>query len=158
MSRLATPAFAASKRLASSVPRVDQGSPPCDDKQTTKKRHATKLIVRNAALQRDAAAGELEYPTSGGHLRSSAMESGRALFVIAVVAAVLLMQPPSAHAQQQQSVAPVPQVREQEQAEKQEKAASRKETDEAYKATIKRIPEVKQSVDPWSNMRTAPQK
>ena len=84
------------------------------------------------------------------------MENGRAPFVIAVVAAVLLMQPPSAHAQQR--TAPVPQQREQEQAEKQEKATSRKEIDEAYKAAIKRIPEVKQSVDPWSNVRTALQK
>ena len=83
------------------------------------------------------------------------MENGRAPFVLAVVAAVLLMQPPNAHAQQRP---PVPQVREQEQAEKQEKALRRKEIDEAYKATIKRIPDVKQSVDPWSTMRTAPQK
>ena len=84
------------------------------------------------------------------------MENGRAPFVIAGVAAVLLMQPPNAHAQQR---APsVPQQTEQEKAKMQEKALSRKEIDEAYKATIKRIPEVKQSVDPWSNMRTAPQK
>jgi len=95
--------------------------------------------------------------SSAGHLRSSAMENRRAPFVIAVVAAVLLMQPPSAHAQER-TPSPVPQVREQEQAEKQEKALRRKEIDEAYKATIKRTPEVKQSVDPWSNMRIAPQK
>jgi type II secretory pathway component PulM len=83
------------------------------------------------------------------------MENGRAPFVIAVVAAVLLMQPPNAHAQQR---SPVPQQSEQEKAKMQEKAASLKEIDEAYKATIKRIPDVKQSVDPWSTMRTAPQK
>ena len=83
------------------------------------------------------------------------MENGRAPFVLAVVAAVLLMQPPNAHAQQRP---PVPQQSEQEKAKMQEKAASRKEIDEAYKATIKRTPEVKQSVDPWSNMRIAPQK
>jgi hypothetical protein len=65
------------------------------------------------------------------------------------------MQPPNAHAQQRSHF---PQQTEQEKAKLQEKALSRKETDEAYKATIKRIPEVKQSVDPWSNMRTAPQK
>ena len=82
------------------------------------------------------------------------MENGRAPFVLAVVAAVLLMQPPNAHAQQRP---PVPQQSEQEKAKMQEKAASRK-IDEAYKATIKRIPDVKQSVDPWSTMRTAPQK
>ena len=83
------------------------------------------------------------------------MENGRAPFVLAVVAAVLLMQPPNAHAQQRP---PVPQQSEQEKAKMQEKAASRKEIDEAYKATIKRIPDVKQSVDPWSTMRPAPQK
>ena len=83
------------------------------------------------------------------------MENGRAPFVIAVVAAVLLMQPPNAHAQQR---SPVPQLSEQEKAKMQEKAASLKEIDEAHKATIKRIPDVKQSVDPWSTMRTAPQK
>ena len=83
------------------------------------------------------------------------MENGRAPFVLAAVAAVLLMQPPNAHAQQRP---PVPQQSEQEKAKMQKKAASRKEIDEAYKATIKRIPDVKQSVDPWSTMRTAPQK
>ena len=83
------------------------------------------------------------------------MENGRAPFVIAVVAAVLLMQPPNAHAQQRSHF---PQQTEQEKATIQEKALRRKEIDEAYKATIKRTPDVKQSVDPWSNMRTAPQK
>ena len=83
------------------------------------------------------------------------MENGRAPFVIVVVAAVLLMQPSNAHAQQRSHF---PQQTEQEKATMQEKALRRKEIDEAYKATIKRTPEVKQSVDPWSNMRTAPQK
>jgi hypothetical protein len=65
------------------------------------------------------------------------------------------MQPPYAYAQQR---SPVPQQSEQEKAKMQEKAASRREIDEAYKSTIKRIPDVKQSIDPWSSMRTAPQK
>ena len=83
------------------------------------------------------------------------MENRRAPFVIGAVAAVLVMQPPYAHAQQR---APVPQATEQEKAKMQEKAASRKEIDEAYKSTMKRIPDVKQSIDPWSSMRTTPQK
>ena len=86
---------------------------------------------------------------------SSAMENRRAPFVIAVVAALLLMQPPDAHAQQRSQTS---QQSEKEKAKMQEKAAAQKEVDEAYKATIKRIPDVKQSVDPWSSMRTAPQK
>ena len=84
------------------------------------------------------------------------MENRLAPFVIGAVAAVLVMQPPYAHAQQQR--APVPQATEQEKAKMQEKAASRKEIDEAYKSTMKRIPDIKQSIDPWSSMRTAPQK
>jgi hypothetical protein len=40
----------------------------------------------------------------------------------------------------------------------QEKRASQKEIDEAYKSTLKKIPDAKQSVDPWGGMRTAPQK
>ena len=83
------------------------------------------------------------------------MENKRAPFVIAVVAAVLLIQPPSAHAQQRSQAS---QQSEQEKTKMQEKALSRKETDEAYKSTMKRIPDVKQSIDPWSSMRTAPQK
>jgi hypothetical protein len=33
-----------------------------------------------------------------------------------------------------------------------------KETDEAYKSTITRIPDSKQKVDPWGNIRTPPAK
>jgi len=40
----------------------------------------------------------------------------------------------------------------------QEKRAFEKNTDEAYKSTINRIPDAQQKVDPWGNMRTAPQK
>jgi hypothetical protein len=38
-------------------------------------------------------------------------------------------------------------------AKAQEKRASEKETDEAYKAAIGKIPDAKQTADPWSNMR-----
>jgi len=83
------------------------------------------------------------------------MENKRIPFVIGVAAAVLLIQLPYAHAQQRSNAT---QQGEQAKAKMQEKALSRKEVDEAYKATMKRIPDVKQSVDPWSSMRTAPQK
>jgi hypothetical protein len=46
------------------------------------------------------------------------------------------MQPPYAHAQQR---SPAPQQSEQEKAKMQEKAASRREIDEAYKSTMKRL-------------------
>jgi hypothetical protein len=54
------------------------------------------------------------------------MENGRAPFVIVVVASVLLMQPPNAHAQRSH----FPQQTEQEKAAMQEKALRRKEIDE----------------------------
>ena len=48
---------------------------------------------------------------------------------------------------------------EKEKAKAQEKRASEKETDEAYKATLSKIPDAKsQKVDPWGSIRTAPQK
>jgi hypothetical protein len=76
-------------------------------------------------------------------------------FSVAVAAAVLLMQTPYAHAQH--SSAPAG-PSEKEKAKAQEKRASEKDTDEAYKATLKQIPDTKQKVDPWGSMRTAPQK
>lgn len=85
------------------------------------------------------------------------MKNRRALcpFSIAVVAALLLMQPPYALAQHS-SLPSGPS--EKEKAKMQEKKASQKEIDEAYKSTIKKIPDAKQSLDPWGGMRTAPQK
>ena len=75
---------------------------------------------------------------------------------IAVVAAVLLMQAPYAHAQH--SSAPAG-PSEKEKAKAQEKRAFEKDTDEAYKATLSKIPDAKQQkVDPWGSVRTAPQK
>ena len=77
-------------------------------------------------------------------------------FSAAVVAAVLLMQAPYAHAQH--SSAPAG-PSEKEKAKVQEKRAFEKDTDEAYKATLSKIPDAKQQkVDPWGAMRTAPQK
>jgi len=84
-------------------------------------------------------------------------KNGRALrpFLIAA-ATVLLMQAPYAHAQHKQ----VPQgPSEKEKAKAQQKRAFEKDTDEAYKAAIGRIPDVKQQKsDPWGSMRTTPQK
>lgn len=76
-------------------------------------------------------------------------------FSIAVVAAVLLMQAQYAHAQHASAPAG---PSEKEKAKAQEKRASEKDIDEAYKSTIKQIPDAKQKVDPWGNTRTAPQK
>jgi hypothetical protein len=76
-------------------------------------------------------------------------------FSIAVVAAVLLMQVQYAHAQHASAPAG---PSEKEKAKAQEKRASEKDIDEAYKSTIKQIPDAKQKVDPWGNTRTAPQK
>ena len=77
-------------------------------------------------------------------------------FSISVVAAVLLMQPPCAHAQQR---TPLSEQSEKEQTKMREKRAFEKDIDEAYKSTLKKIPDVKQQkVDPWGSVRTAPQK
>jgi hypothetical protein len=76
-------------------------------------------------------------------------------FSIAVVAVVLLMQAPCAYAQHS---SPPAGPSEKEKAKLQEKRAFEKDTDEAYKSTISKIPDAKQKVDPWGSMRTAPQK
>jgi len=75
---------------------------------------------------------------------------------IAVVAAVLLMQAPYVYAQHSSSPAG---PSEKEKAKMQEKRAFEKDTDEAYKSTLGRIPDAKQQkVDPWSSIRAVPQK
>jgi hypothetical protein len=77
-------------------------------------------------------------------------------FSIAIVSAVLLMQAPYVHAQHS---SPPSGPSEKEKAKAQEKRALEKDTDEAYKSTLSRIPDAKQpKVDPWGSMRTAPQK
>ena len=78
------------------------------------------------------------------------------LFSMAMVAAVLLMLAPCAHAQHS---GPPKGPSEQEKAKAQEKRAFEKDTDDAYRSTLSKIPDAKQqAVDPWSNMRAAPQK
>jgi hypothetical protein len=77
-------------------------------------------------------------------------------FYIAAVAAVLIMQVPNAHAQHGSAPSG---PSEKEKAKAQEKRIFEKDTDEAYKSTLSRIPDAKQpKVDPWGSMRTAPQK
>jgi len=89
-------------------------------------------------------------------LTSLSSRAKRALrsFSIAV-AAVLLMQTPYAHAQHMSAPAG---PSEKEKAKAQEKRAFEKDTDEAYKSTLSKLPDAKQKVDPWGSMRTAPQK
>jgi hypothetical protein len=89
-----------------------------------------------------------------GTLMSNALRP----FSIAVAAAVLLMQAPYAHAQYSNSPPPKPGPSEKEKAKALDKRASAKEIDEAYKETLGKIPDVKQKVDPWAGIRTAPQK
>ncbi len=78
------------------------------------------------------------------------------LLLIALGAAALLMQAPCAYAQH--ASAP-PAMSDQQKAKIQEKRAYQKDTDDAYQSTMSRLPDVKQQkVDPWGNMRAAPQK
>jgi hypothetical protein len=86
-------------------------------------------------------------------------KANRVLYSFAIMvaaAAALLMQAPCAHAQH---ASPPPSMSDKEKAKIQEKRAFQKETDDAYQSTISRMPDVKQQkVDPWGNMRAAPQK
>jgi hypothetical protein len=75
-------------------------------------------------------------------------------FSIAAVAAALLTQTSYAHAQHASAPAG---PSEKEKAKAAEKRAFEKDTDEAYKATLSKMPDAKQKVDPWGSMRT-PQK
>ena len=72
------------------------------------------------------------------------------------VAAVLLIQAPYAYAQHKSAPTGPSET---EKAKAQEKRAFEKDTDEAYKAMLSKIPDAKQQkADPWGSMRTAPQK
>ena len=73
-------------------------------------------------------------------------KSRRALrpFSIAVVAAVLIMQAPNAHAQHKSATAGPPKNKK----SGQEKRAFEKNTDEAYKSTLSRIPDAQQKSIP----------
>jgi hypothetical protein len=78
------------------------------------------------------------------------------LLLIALAAAALLLQAPRADAQH---ASPPPSMSDKEKAKIQEKRAFQKDTEDAYQSTMSRLPDVKpQKVDPWGNMRAAPQK
>lgn len=78
------------------------------------------------------------------------------LLYIAIAASVLLMQAPYARAQHASAPAG---MSDKQKAKIQEKRAFEKDTDDAYQTTINRMQDVKpQKVDPWGNIRTAPQK
>lgn len=78
------------------------------------------------------------------------------LLSIAIAASVLLMQAPYARAQHASAPAG---MSDKQKAKIQEKRAFEKDTDEAYKAMLSKIPDAKQQkADPWGSMRTAPQK
>jgi hypothetical protein len=79
----------------------------------------------------------------------------RTLIVLTIGLIVTVLSTPCAHAQHS---SPPAGMSEKEKAKLQEKRASEKDTDEAYKSTISKIPDAKQKLDPWGNMRTAPQK
>jgi len=79
----------------------------------------------------------------------------RTLIVLTIGLTVTVLSAPYAHAQHS---SPPAGMSEKEKAKLQEKRAFEKDTDEAYKSTISKIPDAKQKVDPWGTMRTAPQK
>jgi hypothetical protein len=79
----------------------------------------------------------------------------RTLIVLTIGLIVTVLSAPCAHAQHS---SPPAGMSEKEKAKLQEKRAFEKDTDEAYKSTISKIPDAKQKLDPWGNMRTAPQK
>jgi len=85
--------------------------------------------------------------TNAGH---TDMKFFMRVLIAALIAATVL--PPAAYAQQPRSP-PVPMSDEQK-ARIREKETYQKDTDAAYKSTLKRIPDAKQNVDPWGNLRT----
>jgi Tfp pilus assembly protein PilN len=70
-------------------------------------------------------------------------------FIAALIAAALFTQ--TAYAQHK---APADGPSEKQKAEVQAKRAYQKDTDEAYKSTIDKIPDSKKTADPWGSMRT----
>jgi hypothetical protein len=93
---------------------------------------------------------------AGGTRNNKLRRALRPFVMAAVAAAVLLMQPSYVHAQH--SSPPSSGPSEKEKVKAQEKRIYEKDTDEAYRSTLSRIPDSKQKIDPWSNVRTAPAK
>jgi hypothetical protein len=79
----------------------------------------------------------------------------RALRLVAIaMAAALVMQIPSAQAQPSALKGPS----DKQKAHDAEVRAYEKQTDKAYRDTLKQIPDAKPSADPWGNLRAAPPK
>jgi hypothetical protein len=114
-------------------------TPPC---------HHTPLFP----LGRDKTSG-CQLLTAG--TRNTKLRRALHLVLMAALGAALLTQP--SYVQAQHSSAPAG-PSEKEKAKAQEKRMYEKDTDEAYKSTLSRIPDSKQKVDPWGSIRTAPAK
>ncbi len=71
-------------------------------------------------------------------------------FLAAMIAAMVLTQ--SAFAQQH-GPPQKPQLTDEQKARIQDKQSFEKDTDEAYKSTLKKMPDAKQNIDPWGNLR-----
>src|ERR1035441_7037338 len=72
------------------------------------------------------------------------------IFIAAIVTSAFLTQVSYA----QHASPPGPTISPKEKARLEEKRTFEKDTDEAYKSTLKKIPEGKQNVDPWGTLRT----
>jgi hypothetical protein len=71
-------------------------------------------------------------------------------FIAAMIATMVLT--PSAFAQQHGPPSK-PQLTDEQKARIQDKQSFEKDTDEAYKSTLKKMPDAKQNIDPWGNLR-----
>jgi hypothetical protein len=78
------------------------------------------------------------------------------MLAVAIAAAVLVMQVPSAHAQKRSGPPAGPS--DQQKAHDAQVRAYEKQTDKAYRETLKQIPDAKPNADPWGNLRAAPSK
>jgi hypothetical protein len=80
----------------------------------------------------------------------------RALRLLAVAMAALVMQIPYAQAQQHKTPGAGPSDKQK--AHDAEVRAYEKATDKAYRETLKQIPDGKPNADPWGNLRPTPPK
>ena len=78
------------------------------------------------------------------------------MLAIALAAAALVMQIPYAQAQQHKTPGAGP--TDKQKAHDAEVRAYEKQTDKAYRETLKQIPDAKPNADPWGNLRAAPTK
>ena len=89
------------------------------------------------------------------HSRTTSLPSLHLLLVALAAAALLLQASPAAA----QHASPPQGMSDQQKAKIMEKKQFQKDTEDAYQSTMSRLPDVKQQkVDPWGNMRAAPQK